>query len=78
MTGNDRRRQYAPATRPSPLPSYHQTTGRRQPTPVPGQGYRIRNDSLDLGWVFADRYDRIRNLAANTAALWLLESVLSV
>ena len=35
------------------------------------QGYRIWSDSLDMGLVLADSYDRIRNLATNTAALRL-------
>ena len=38
------------------------------------QGYRIWSDSLDMGLVLADSYDRIRNLATNTAALRLPES----
>ena len=31
-----------------------------------------------MGLVLADSHDRIRNLATNTAALWLLESGISV
>ena len=42
------------------------------------QGYRIWSNSLDLGLVLADSHDRIRNLATDTAALWLLESGISV
>ena len=41
------------------------------------QGYRIWSDSLDLILVLADSHNRIRNLATDTAALWLLEFGLS-
>ena len=38
------------------------------------QGYRIWSDSPCLGLVPADSIDRIRNVAANAVAFWLLES----
>ena len=43
-----------------------------------GQGYRIWSDSLNMGLVLAIGHARIHNLATNTAALWLLESGISV
>ena len=42
------------------------------------QGYRIWSDLLDMGLVLVDSHDLIRNLATNTAALWLLESGMSI
>ena len=39
--------------------------------------YRTRSDSPDMVPVLAYSHDRIRNLATNTSALWLLESGIS-